>query len=1131
MNFRYLSNIITALVFLAASSLPVCVSALPKESYAENSRLAQGLWMKVAVEKSGMYMIPAATLRSWGFSDLTKVRVYGYGGRMLPLLLDSTTYVDDIPEVQSVMTQRGLVFYGVGAGEWTGSDLNHVHYEHNVFSTRGYYYIGESEEAGREIESTGRPGADNPTTTFMSRLHHERDLVSPGEAGPALVGEDFRYTNTRDFSFEISDAVPGGAAWLECSFVVDILTTGSRMNIMADGAEVGGFNVQPRINSRYIHGAETVGRMPFTMSASPSRTLKMTLSYQGGGSAKAAWLNYLSVLYSRYLSIPSSGVLEFDTQDAALALSGADSDTEIWDVTDPADVKRMNVALEGGTAKWSNTARRSYVAWKPTAAFPAPSAVGFVPNQNLHATPSVDMVIVTPSEFYDQAVRLAQYHSSSSDSLKVLVVEPGLIYNEFSSGVPDVGGLRRFFKMLYDREDGTRLRYAVLFGRTTLDNRSISTLAPLFPTLPSWMPTSMRASLSDNEGYCTDDITAMLEDGSGSILGSDKLSIAIGRIPATSAAEARSIVDKAIQYAAGARKTAWKQRFLFVADDEDGGEHLKQTENMIGGFEDDSHQQQLVRKVYVDAYKLEGGKTPGAKTTMNRYLDEGVVWWNFIGHANPHSWTSEGILTYTDINNMYLRHWPFIYAATCDFLRLDGNEVSGAETLYKERYGGAIGVVSAVRPVIITNNGYMSSAMGRMLSRRDEAGRLLPPGEMYRLAKNDLRDKFDRPVRDENRLRFTFIGDPALRLATPSNIVRVDSINGIEPTEETQITLAALSQGVISGTITDPQGNPLNDFNGILMLEIFDAERSVTTLGHGKNGTNDVFEEYGDRVFCGSATITEGRFTVNVAMPAELSQNFRPATMSLFAYDTNDDDEAVGLFRNFFVYGYDEKSAPDTTAPKIESLVLNHSSFKSGDAVNSTPMLIASIRDDIGINVSTAGIGHQMTALLDDKTSFSDLSFYFTPSGDGSPSGVINYPFETIQPGAHKLKLRVWDTSGNSASSEIEFFVNENMPPKIYEVYTDANPASDQANFYLSHDQPDVMATVYITVYDLMGRQLWSDSAQGRSDMFRTVPVTWDLCDRSGRRVPRGIYLYRAEITTDGQTYQTSSRRIAVTAQ
>ncbi len=124
----------------------------------------------------------------------------------------------------------------------------------------------------------------------------------------------------------------------------------------------------------------------------------------------------------------------------------------------------------------------------------------------------------------------------------------------------------------------------------------------------------------------------------------------------------------------------------------------------------------------------------------------------------------------------------------------------------------------------------------------------------------------------------------------------------------------------------------------------------------------------------------------------------------------------------------------------------------------------------------------------------------------------------------------MWDTSGNSALRTIQFNVAANVAPKIYDVYSDANPASTAANFYLSHDQPDAMATVTVTVYNLLGRPVWSGTVTARSDMFLTTPVSWDLTDFSGRRVPRGIYLYSATISCNGQAHQTVTRRIAVTA-
>ena len=69
-----------------------------------------------------------------------------------------------------------------------------------------------------------------------------------------------------------------------------------------------------------------------------------------------------------------------------------------------------------------------------------------------------------------------------------------------------------------------------------------------------------------------------------------------------------------------------------------------------------------------------------------------------------------------------------------------------------------------------------------------------------------------------------------------------------------------------------------------------------------------------------------------------------------------------------------------------------------------------------------------------------------------------------------------------------------------------------------------------VTVYNLLGKPLWTGSAQGPSDMFESVPVSWDLTDSGGRRVNRGIYIYRATIGTEDGIYETGSQRIAVTS-
>ena len=1141
MNHHKISLYLILVVF-ALLGLPLPAAAFDTQVYTASSVLSEGTWMKVAVQADGMYLIPNATLRSWGFSDPQRVRVVGYGGRRISDVLSAANYVDDLPAAPSAVTPKGVVFYALGPGEWT-SDAGKecYHYVPNDYTNYAYYFVGYADEATHpSLDSTGTmnaPEGQEVATTFNDYVHHAAETTSPGEAGPLLVGEEFRYTRTRNLTLRLTDAVVVDGlvdVGLHTSFVSRIVSGTGRFNVTLNNAEAPSLSLPSSGSSSYVHGVLSQQNAQLEVPVGTDGSVKVGMAMTATGNVRGAWLHAISLTYPRYLRLGSAGYLRFDSPARALRLADAAEGITVWDVTDPRNPLQVNASVAGGEARWGVTGdgRRSYVAWNPNASIPSPSLVGKIDNQNLHAPADLEMVIIAPKAYMSESERIAAIHREEGMSVAVVDVEK--VYNEFSSGAPDVGGIRRYLKMLYDRgnESGHSLRYAILVGRTSFDMRDRTTGGQRdYPLIPAWMPAAPSASLSDNTGYSSDDIAAMLEDGGGADLRRDKLSIAIGRIPATAEDELRLMVDKLVDYARGARKSAWKHRFLFIADDEDQNVHLNQTESMIDEIMSTDRHQHLVRKVYIDAYERQGKDVPGARSQMYRYLDEGVVWWNFVGHANPTSWTGEGILTYSDLNKLFLRHIPFIYAATCDFLRLDAATISGAELLYKERYGGAIGIISAVRPVFISDNGNLTRAIGRALAQRDENGCLLTPGEIYRRAKNDIRSDKGSILPDDNRLRYVFIGDPALKLATPSNIVRLDAIRGEAVTADQAPTIAALEQPLLSGSVTDPMGNILSDFNGTVMIEIFDAECSVTTKGYGTDTERTTFEDLGERLYCGSAKVENGKFELRIAMPSEVAQNYRPAAMSLFAFASDRNEEAVGLCRDFFIFGTDPDAQEDKQRPVIESMILNHSSFRPGDTVNDSPMLIATVSDNVGMNLSSAGIGHQMTAILDGTTTFTDLSQFYTPNSDGTPGGVINYTLENLPAGYHTLALRVWDTSGNSAVETIDFNVAENVAPKIYDVYSDANPASTAANFYLSHDQPDAMATVTVTVYNLLGRPVWNGTVTARSEMFLTTPVTWDLTDYSGRRVPRGIYLYTATISCDGNAHQTATRRIAVTAQ
>ena len=121
----------------------------------------------------------------------------------------------------------------------------------------------------------------------------------------------------------------------------------------------------------------------------------------------------------------------------------------------------------------------------------------------------------------------------------------------------------------------------------------------------------------------------------------------------------------------------------------------------------------------------------------------------------------------------------------------------------------------------------------------------------------------------------------------------------------------------------------------------------------------------------------------------------------------------------------------------------------------------------------------------------------------------------------------------NSATASIDFIVDPTLAPKIFDVYTDANPATVEANFYIAHNRPDAMLTVRIDIYDLSGQPIWSATERGRADMFLSSPVNWNLTNSAGARVGRDIYVYRATVTTEATsdapaTSSSVAKRIAV---
>ena len=1140
-------------LFCSANAL-----AFTADHYADTSKLASGRWVKIKVTNSGLHAITAADAKKWGFADLSKVHIFGFGGAPINENLNSSI-PDDLPQIPVVRSADRIIFYAQGPTTWTTSSgkVKFVPVQH-PYATAGYYFLtDDARYTDTPINKSTVAPSGKQVTTFTERLMEEQELVNPGETGRMLLGQDFRYTKSQSFKFSLPGYVTGSEVNVATSFASKTMGGDAKLTFQQNGT-----NIASSASGDIIKAVLDVAHSHYNLSnfeksfpLASGNDLTYTVNYNPSGTVYLARLNYIAVNYERSLAL-HNGSIAWSVKDAdsnvQYRLSGITGESQVWDVTTPHRPTLMNVVANDGSGTFSpiGVGNRSYVAFNPTVTLPSPTLEGVVSNQNLHAEPTPDLIIISPTEYLDQAQRIARMHESV-DSMRVLVVDQKLVYNEFSSGTPDAMAYRMLCKMFYDRgtdAKGHKLGYLLLFGNGTYDNRQLSgtVKAASYPMLLTW-----QSELSNSEytSYTSDDPFAVLEDNSGPSFPDHDLNIAVGRFPVKSVSEARSAVDKLLKYVTSPNNGTWKNNVMDVADDENYAVHMKQADKAIETGKANGGDAFMFHKVYLDAFNATsqgaGRIYPDARSKMFRLLNEGLVWWNYTGHASPNGWTGEGQLTSPDISDkLFYKHLPILYAATCEFARFDALHQSGGETMFLNPQGGTIAVMCPARLVYITQNGELHNHVAKYAFNSDADGLPHRIGDILRWGKNAYRQSLPGKKEDNNS-RYMLLGDPAMRPAYPHLKINVLTINGKEVSETSKPEFQARQTLTFAGNITDKKGK-LVDFNGPIIASLYDCEQSVLSHGYGTEGEEYAYLDRANKLAVKVDTVRNGKFSFKVTVPSEILatfDNYSPSLINLYAYDNTNTDankfnggsvEAMGANSQFYIYGYDDTVEADTIGPNIEMMVLNSTDFKDGDLVNESPLMMARVSDESGINLSSSGIGHAISITLDDKTSINDVSAYFTPvntNSENGSAGDILYPLSNLEPGAHTLKLKVWDVFNNSASKSINFTVINGLKPQLYDIYCDANPASTAANFYVKHNRPDATVTVGIDIYDLLGRLIWTETQTGRSDSGTSFPVTWNLTDMNGSRVPRGIYIYRARISTDGIQEATKAKKIAVTAQ
>ncbi|NOX86695.1 MAG: type IX secretion system sortase PorU [Chlorobi bacterium] len=869
----------------------------------QSSVLSSGDWYKIAVSETGVYKITYDDLTIYGIDpgqiDPRNIALYGNPAGMLPEPLDDPYYTDLTEMAIRVVGEDDgsfdpedyILFYGQSPVIWKyDPETKQFHHEMNLYTQQTFYFLTFRDYPGKRIplqQSETLP-QNAIIDTLDLLIYHEKELVNPGKTGKVWLGELFQEELNHDFNIDLTgyDLYPDGHQFNTVLAAKTFDT--SWFSISVNNQPFPPFTVQ-RVNPESPYQLYNFASFDTVFSLNNNAYI-VSYHFEPGDEQAKGWLDYFEMnlkikpvfagdqMCFRSVQNTGSGNISL----YKLKTSHPEN-LEVWNVSDPLNVTNMGLIVESDSVwfKIRNDDLLEFCAFNGNT-FYSPGFSGQVENQSLHSTLPPDLLIITHPDFLEQAGQLAAYHEEN-DGMIVRTYTTDQVYNEFSSGAQDVMAIRNFVRYLREQSGDTKPAYLLLFGDASYDYLDrVEDNTNFVPTFESH--TSSNTIMS----YATDDYFGMksFDDGSSPV-------VAVGRIPVKTTEEANAVLDKIETYNNPDALGKWKNEMMFIADDGDNNLHLKMTETLTNEADTNSPVFDQI-KCYFDFYQLiqtdEGPRYPEVNAIINKKTNEGVFYVNYTGHSGAEQLGAERVLSKGDLdgwNNM--DNLPLWVLASGDVAHYDDPEnTSIGEAIFLKKDGGAIALIGPDRAVfahsnMIYNMAILSKFTNQSLQNDLRFGDLLIP----------------QPQGSENDLKFTLLGDPALKIRFPEFNVTTTALNGID-IEDYSDTIPPGGFLTFQGEITSKDdGNLQADFNGTVYLKVYAPPYLRSTLGNNDDPIMEV--EVQDSVLVeGTAAVENGEFEITVVLPANYYEGF--GNLKLSWYAENGQTDANGYYSQL-VYG------------------------------------------------------------------------------------------------------------------------------------------------------------------------------------------------------------------------------------
>lgn len=1043
--------------------------------YAEHSLLASGKWTKIRVSSSGVYQLTDATVRQAGFSNINKVKIYGYGGNLQneALYANDLARTDDLKEVPQCVVGGKHLFYAKGPVSWT-SNSSTVR-RRNPYSDYGYYFITQSDEEPATVDSA----------TFVSSFY-----PSPDDYHSLYEVDGYSWYNGGRNLFDPTPISVGGSQQ-----VVITNTTGSQKGRLTVNVSAGGTNqIRIQLNGKDI-GTLNVRILDYCKAGQDSGTYLLdNLKVDGGKdtitiqnvSGETARLDYVSMAWEKAIPLPNlSGSHPAATYVKNIANQDlhADGQADLVIII-PASrtllkqAQRLKEFHESHDGMRVNIVAADQLYNEFSSGTPDANAYRrYLRMLQDRAATEADMpkyLLLFGDCVWDNRMLTADCKRFDPDDY-LLVYESE---NSFSETVCYAGDSWMGILAEGAGSDARRELQDVGVGRfpvTTVAEAKIM------------VDKTINYSKNQNGGAWQNTIMFMGDDGNDNIHMKDVDSVA----------------------------------------------------NSVGRDYPNFLIKKVMWDAYTRESSATGNTYPEVSKIIRQQQANGALVMDYGGHGNATLISHESVLGLSDFSESRTSNLPLWVTAACDIMAFDGvTETIGEAAVLNEK-GGAVAFYGTARTVFTSANKYINHAfMKRVLSLQDgkpialgEAHRLAQNDVMLGTNRYPTPTREDpnktSPEQDntENHLQYSLLGDPALSLNLPTAQVVVDEIDGVAVGSGTMPTVKAGSVIKMKGHVAGVEG-----FNGVVTATVRDTQEEITCkLNNTSNDGAEVAFKYLDRtktLYHGSDSIRNSSFELTFAVPKDINYADGQGMINLYALNTDKTIRANGSCDQFIVGGSAE-AKNDSVGPSIYCY-LNSPSFVDGGNVNSTPYFVAEIKDKDGINAAGSGIGHDLQLVIDgDMAKTYTLNNNFSYDFGTYTSGSTFYSIPELEEGPHRLQFRAWDIQNNSSTAVLHFNVVKGLRPQLFNIGVTNNPARTSTTFIISHDRMESNMDVVIELFDAAGRQMWRHAESGVS-ATGNYTVDWDLSVDGGRPLQTGVYLYRVKVSSEGSSYVSKTKKLIV---